>query len=92
MIAMRASLTPDGISVDVSQGDTSIPKNTLETNDVYNSCPAWGRHVTWDIEMHTRALEHLANIANEIRHNNLCELPAAISADLFNALEAAGQR
>jgi hypothetical protein len=28
MIAMRAALAADGVSVDVWQGDTSIPKNT----------------------------------------------------------------
>jgi hypothetical protein len=99
IIAMRAALAADGVSVDVWQGDTSIPKNTLETDDVYNSCPAcgvnvmcWSRHVTRDIEMHIRALEHLANVANEIRRNSSCVLPHGIHTALTDALAATGRK
>jgi hypothetical protein len=76
MIAMRAALAADGVSVDVWQGDTalelkdpdSIPKNTR-----------------------IKALEHLANVAYEIQQNSSCEISPAIREILTNALAATGR-
>ena len=79
IIAMHAALAADGVSVDVWQGDTSIPKN----NHVEEL-----ERLASDV----KALEHLANVADEIRRNSSCELPSGVHMILTRALEATGRK
>jgi hypothetical protein len=77
MIAMRAALAADGVSVDVWQGDTALE---LKDPDSISK------------NTHVEALEHLANVADEIHHNNSCELPIGIHLSLTSALAAIGRK
>jgi hypothetical protein len=77
MIAMRAALVADGVSVDVWQGDTALE---LKDPDSISK------------NTHVEALEHLANVAEEIRRNSSCELPSGVHMILTRALEATGRK